>query len=303
MNTDPSWDIYRTFGAVLREGSLSAAARSLGLTQPTVSRHIDALEAAIGADLFVRTQRGLSPTDAALQLRPYVDSLAASADALVRTATGRPGVVEGTVRISASEVVGMEHLPPILAGLRRAYPGLTLELMLSNAVDDLSRRRADVAVRMVQPAQQALVARRLGTIPVGMHARRDYLDRRGVPQTFDDLGRHDLIGYDAETPAIRAVVARFPALSRSRFALRTDSDVAQLAAIRAGFGIGVCQVPIAARDPALVRVLADRFTVDLEVWVVMHEDLRTSARCRAVFDALVDGLARVVTREGPSEAP
>lgn len=294
--SEPSWDLYRTFGTVLREGSLSGAARVLGLTQPSVARHVDALEAAIGADLFVRSQRGLSPTDAALELKPYADALASQSAALLRTASGPAGEVAGTVRISASEVVGVEHLPPILAALRREHPRLTIELVLSNALDDLLQREADIAIRMVQPTQQALVTRKAGYLAIGLHAHRAYLDRRGVPHSVADLGGHDVIGYDIETPAIRAITRLFPGLDRASFALRTDSDVAQLAAIRAGFGIGICQVSLAARDPGIVRVLADAFEVRLDLWITMHEDLRSSARCRAVFDALVEAFQRIAPR-------
>jgi DNA-binding transcriptional LysR family regulator len=294
--SEPSWDLYRTFGAVLREGSLSGAARALGLTQPSVARHVHALEAAIGADLFVRSQRGLSPTEAALELKPYADALAAQSAAFLRTASGPVGEIAGTVRVSASEVVGVEHLPPILARLRRAHPRLTIELVLSNTLDDLLQREADIAVRMVQPTQQALVTRKVGYLAVGLHAHRDYLDRRGVPQSAAALSDHDVIGYDVETPAIRAIARHFPALDRASFALCTDSDIAQLAAIRAGFGIGICQTSLAARDPQLVRVLADAFEVRLDLWITMHEDLRSSARCRAVFDALASAFQQINPR-------
>ncbi|MFN7110974.1 MAG: LysR family transcriptional regulator [Brevundimonas sp.] len=294
MNSEPSWDLYRTFHAVLREGSLSGAARSLDMSQPSIARHIDALEIALGAKLFVRTPRGLSPTDAALELKPLAERLAATSAALRRTAEGGGGTLSGTVRISASEVVAVEHLPPILARLRQAHPGLALELSSSNALDDLLQRKADVAVRMVRPEQQALVSRHVGALAVGLHAHRDYLARRGTPRTMADLKDHDLIGYDVETPAIRAAVQQYPALSRDAFALRVDSDVAQLAAIRAGFGIGICQTAVAARQPDLVRVLPDAFDIKLETWIVMHEDLRGNARCRAVFDALVEGLSGII---------
>lgn len=292
MNTEPSWDLYRTFLAVLREGSLSGAARMLGLTQPSIARHIDALEGHIGARLFLRSQRGLVPTDAALDLAPYAESLEKTSAALLRAASERRGgAVCGTVRVSASEVMGVEHLPPILARLRAKHPGLTIELALTNAVDDLLQREADIAVRMIEPVQQTLLARRCGSIAIGFHAHRDYLARRGTPRSLDDLSNFDLIGFDKETPAIRRHLSRFPQLGRPSFALRADSDLAQLAAIRAGFGIGVCQVPIAARSPDLVRVLPDAFSLDLGLWVVMHEDLKSSSRCRAVFDALAEGLA------------
>jgi len=290
MNSEPDWDLYRTFLAVVQEGSLSRAARRLGLTQPTVARHVDALERSVGADLFLRSQRGLTPTEIALELQPHAETLALDAARLWRTASGRPGEARGSVRVSAGEIIGVEHLPPILTQLRRRHPGLVVELVLSNALDDLLRREADIAVRMVEPAQEALVARRLPPIRVGLHARRDYLDRRGTPRTLEDLAEHDLIGFDRETPAMRAIQARNPMLGRGAFALRADSDLAQLAAVRAGFGIGVCQVPIARKDPALVRVLEAEFAIDYGLWVVMHEDLKTSARCRVTFDALVAGL-------------
>ena len=297
MNAEPDWDLYRTFLAVVQEGSLSGAARRLGLTQPTVARHVDELERAVGADLFLRSQRGLAPTDIGLELKPHAEALALEAATLWRTASGRPGEVRGAVRVSAGEIVGVEHLPPILTQLRRQHPGLVVELVLSNTVDDLLRREADIAVRMVEPAQGALLARRLPPVRLGLHARRDYLDQRGTPRTLKALAGHDVIGFDRETPAIRAMVARYPALSRFEFALRADSDLAQLAAIRAGFGIGVCQVSIARRDPNLVRVLEAEVAIDLSLWVVMHEDLKTSARCRATFDALATGL-QAIGQEG-----
>lgn len=292
MSADPSWDLFRTFAFVLREGSLSGAARALGMTQPSVARHIDALEAAIGGKLFVRSQRGLSPTDRGLALRGHAESLIATSAALLRAASGSEDVA-GTVRITASEVVGAVHLPPILAALRGDHPALAIELVLSNAVSDLLQRQADIAVRMVEPTQQALVARKVGAVTLGFHAHRDYLAARGVPTTANELLTHDLIGVDTETPAVRAVLSRMPGLTREAFSLRTDSDLAQLAAIRAGYGVGVCQVEIARHDPTLVRVTPDLFSFELPLWVVMHEDLRGVARYRAVFDALVEGLGRL----------
>ncbi len=297
---DPDWDLYRTFLAVLRAGSLSAAARDLDLAQPTVARHIESLEAALGLQLFVRSPRGLLPSETALELRPYAEGLAATAAALLRTASGQGGEVRGTVRVSASEVVGVEVLPPILADLHRRHPALEIELALSNTVEDLLRRDADIAVRMVEPAQGALVARKIGRIPLGLHAREDYLQRRGMPASLDDLAQHSLIGFDRPTPAIRSLVGQVPGFDRVRFALRADSDLAQLAAIRAGFGIGACQLPLAARDPRLRPVLPEAFAMDLGVWVVCHENLRATPRCAAVFDGLVSGLDDYVRSGGRS---
>jgi DNA-binding transcriptional LysR family regulator len=285
----PDWSLYRSFLSVLRTGSLSAAARQEGLTQPTIGRHIDALEKALGLALFTRSQHGLLPTEAASELRPYAESLEATAAALVRAAVGRGGT-RGTVRVTASEVVGAEVLPPILAELREAHPELTLELVLSNRSEDLLRREADIAVRMVRPTQQTLVARHVGDVELGLHARRDYLERRGTPSSVDELRGHTLIGFDHENAFIRSVRARGFSLDRGMFALRSDSDLAQLAALRAGFGIGVCQVALARRSPDLVRLLPKSFVFKLEVWIAMHADLRSSARCRVVADALAAGL-------------
>lgn len=295
MNTEPSWDLYRTFAAVLREGSLSAAARVLGLTQPSVARHVEALEQAVGGTLFLRSQRGLSPTDRALALQPYAEDMLATAAALLRTASADRGAVAGTVRITASDVVATEHLPPVLAAMRRRYPGLSMELVASDTIDDLLQRRADIAIRMVEPTQQALVARKLGVLPLGLYAHRDYLALRGTPGSIAALAEHDLIGVDSNGGLARAVLGALPGLAHADFALRVDNTVVQLAAIRAGFGIGICQEVLAARDTTLERVLPDAFAFDLPLWIVMHEDLRSNARYRAVFDALVEGLEPAVT--------
>ncbi|GGB42021.1 LysR family transcriptional regulator [Tistrella bauzanensis] len=304
--SDPSWDLYRTFLAVLREGSLSAAARALGLTQPTIGRHVDALEQAVGVQLFTRSLHGLQPTEAALDLKPYAETLAATTAALLRAASGPGDRVAGVVRVTASEVVGVEVLPPVVAALQARHPDLVIELELSNALEDLLRRDADIAVRMVVPTQDALVVRRLGVIALGLHAHRHYLDRHGTPMRIEDLARHRVIGFDRETHAIRRMRrgagSAAGALDRSRFAVRSDSDLAQLAAIRAGCGIGICQVPLAARDPRLVRVLGDAVDLPLETFLAMHETLRDNRRCRVMFDALAQGLMRHIAGRAPVAA-
>lgn len=287
--TEPDWQWYRSFLAVLEEGSLSAAARTLGLTQPTIGRHIDALEASLNLTLFTRSFDGYAPTDSATALRPYAANLADTAAALLRTASSQREGVRGTVRITASEVVGVEVLPPILTDLRRQHPELVIELMLSNQVDDLLRREADIAVRMVQPTQGALLARRVGAIELGLHAQASYLARCGAPQAMADLDHHSLIGFDRETARLRKMSAALGPFDRTRFALRADSDLAQLAMIRAGFGLGVCQVAL-ARRAGLVRVLPNPFSFQLDTWVAMHADLRDSPRCAVSFAALVAGL-------------
>jgi hypothetical protein len=163
--------------------------------------------------------------------------------------------------------------------------------VLSNSVDNLLRRDADIAVRMVEPEQDALLTRRLRTVALGLHAHRRYLDRAGRPESLHDLQDHSLIGFDRETPAVRSMRLRMPGLDATHFALRTDSDIAQLRAIQAGLGIGICQVALARRDPMLERLLSSAFDPRLGVWLAMHENLRTTQRYRAVFDGLVAGLA------------
>lgn len=284
------WDHYRTFLAVLTEGSQSAAARLLGITQPTVARHVDALEAAAGKPLFLRSQQGLLPTETALSMRPYAEMMATSAAALARTASAHDSIPEGTVRISASEVIGLEVLPPILAQLQERHPRLAVELSLSDAVEDLMKQEADIAVRMIAPTQAALVSRRIGAIPLGFHAHKRYLERHGTPETLGGLSTHRLIGYDRQLAYVRAALKHYPDLAQIHFDFRTDSNVAQLSMIRAGGGIGICQNAIAARDPDLVQILPGVIDLKLETFLVMHENLKSTPRCRVTFDALVDGL-------------
>ena len=167
---------------------------------------------------------------------------------------------------------------------------------MTNRVQDLLQREADIAVRMTQPRQELLIARRVGVVALGFFAHCGYLARQGTPKTVSDLTQHALIGFDQETPFLRAARKTIPGWSREAFSIRTDSDVGHLALIRAGCGIGVCQVELAKLNTDLVRVLPDRFELKLETWVTMHEDLRDSPRCRVTFDALVKGLTAYVGR-------
>lgn len=299
---EPNWDLYRSFLCVLREGSLSGAARSLGLTQPTIGRHIDALEQSLGLSLFTRSQSGFIATEDAHALQPYAETLAATSAALLRAASGRGGAVDevrGTVRVTASEVIGVEVLPPILARLRASHPGITIELAISNRFEDLLRRDADIAVRMQRPEQDVLVARRIGDIELGFHARRDYLERHGTPVGWSDMAGHALIGVDTENAFTRKLLPLLEGAAGASFALRSDSDLVHLAAIRAGLGIGICQVRLAQRDPSLVRVLPELLNIPLDTWLAMHGNLRTNPACAATFAALAEGLgAYVGARDG-----
>jgi DNA-binding transcriptional LysR family regulator len=288
--SQPDWDHYRSFLAVANTGSLSAAARALGLTQPTVGRHIEALEAALGGRaLFTRSPGGLKPTEAALALKPHAETMALAAEALVRAASGEADADQGVVRITASHMIGSEVLPAILTEFHEAHPAIAIELALSDRTEDLLRREADIAVRMVRPTQGALLARRIGVSRVGLFAHRSYLQKHGVPTSLDEAG-HAAIGFDRMPSVARALAELGLPSDASQFAFRSDSDIAQVAALRAGFGVGGCQVGIAKRDPNLVQVLPD-VGFDLEMWVVMHEDLKASRRMRLMYDHLVEGLS------------
>ncbi len=295
MSTEtPAWELAETFLAVMHTGSLSGAARALAVAQPTVRRRVEALEASLGTVLFTRATNGLVPTDAAHTTLPHAEAMASSARALVRAASGPNDAVRGTVRVTASEVLGLEVIPGTLGPLRDAWPELQLELSLSNRLEDLLRRDADVAVRMTAPTQSSLVARRVGIIPVGLYAHVDYLARHPAPSTPARLLKgHALVGADRDRGQIEALAHLGVTATPRDFAVRTDSDGAQLQAVRAGLGIGVCQVPLAKRYAELRRVLP-RVAIPLPTWVVMHEDQRSVRRVRVVFEHLVAALRSYV---------
>jgi len=290
-----SWDLYRSLLAVITEGSLSAAARSLGLTQPTVGRHIELLELAFGTPLFLRSQRGLTPTDTALAMRSHAALMAATSTSLARIAaggseSGQESDIKGPVRLSASEVISIEVLPQILAPLQERFAGLEIELSASDTVEDLLQREVDIAVRMVAPTQLALLSQRIGAIGIGFFAHASYLERHGTPENLSDLAQHRLIGFDRHLAYVRAVLKSRPELEALHFGFRTDSNLAQFAAIRAGLGIGLCQEGLGRRHAELVEVLPGSLDIALDTYVVMHEDLKLSRRYRTVFDAVVAGL-------------
>jgi len=282
------WDHWRSFIAVAEQGSLSAAARALGLTQPTVSRHIDLLEDALGAALFLRSPHGLAPSDLSRQLLPEARAMAASAAALERTASAPADAARGTLRLTASEVVGSEILPAVLAPLLASHPGLQVELVLSNRNDDLLRREADLAVRMVRPKQAGLVARKIADVRIGLYAHKRYLAARGTPQTVAALAGHVLIGPDRDSATLATLSDT--GITRQMLCFRCHRESAQLNAVRAGLGIGAMQAGIARVSTELHPVLADEISFRLECWLAMHEDMRSSARTRLVFDHLATHL-------------
>ncbi len=287
------WDLFQSLHAVLEAGSLSAAARFRGLTQPTLGRHIETLEQRLGSPLFLRSPRGLQPTDLALELKPHLHDMSAAASAAVRDASGLANSLGGSIRITTSEIVGVEVLPPILTTFREAHPNVIVEMMLSNRVDDLSRREADIAIRMAPPTQSALIAKKVGEVDLGFYATPEYIARHGAPTSIEDLQNHPTIGFDSPARSVPNLPGINLPIERELFSFRSDSDLAQLAALTAGFGIGVSQPPIAQRR-GLVRVMPEFKVFTMGVWIVMHENLRGSRRMRAMFDHLVEGVTAYV---------
>ena len=280
------WALVRSFLAALEHGSLLAGARALGLSQPTLGRHIAELEAQLGVVLFERTGRGLLPTEAALGMVDSARAMEAGALQLARRVSGAQSELQGTVRISASQPVACVLLPPVLARMRQTLPEVQVELVSSDAVANLLRREADIALRMVAPTQSSLIARRIGKVRVGAYAHRDYLRRRGTPRTPADLLHHDLVGEDRADALMKGFAAAGTPVRREQFALRTDDRIAYWAAVRAGLGIGFLTETLAKADPELVPVLPALRIAPLPLWLVVHREIRTNRRVRAVFEYL-----------------
>ncbi|MCQ4159641.1 LysR family transcriptional regulator [Roseomonas sp. GC11] len=287
MSKGVDWEGQRAFLAVMETGSLSAAARHLGLSQPTMRARIEALEAALGTALFTRSVHGLVPTPTAEAMIASARAMAHASEAMLRAASADSTEVAGRVRLSVSEFVGIEVLPPMLRRLRDRHPRLDVEFELSNASANLLDQQVDVAVRMHPPEQSALVAKKVTPIPLGFFAHRDYLEAYGRPASRAEIGAHLFIGPDRNRGDL-AVATRLGDPGNIRWIARTDSHPAQLALARAGLGIAVAQIPAVAHDPELERVLPDIELPQLPVWIVTHENLRRLPRVAALFDHLVE---------------
>ena len=284
------WSLVRSFLAVLDAGSLLGAARALGAQQPTLSRQVAQLEAQVGAPLFERTGRGVVPTALALAIAGAARQMAAGADALGQSLAGRRAVVGGTVRITTSEVAALWLLPPVLVALQAAEPDIQVELVASNALSNLLRREADIAVRMVRPVQQSLVARKLGDIPIVAAAHRDYLARAGSPREPGDLLQHRLIGFDRDDSMQRGFAALGLAVTREHFALRTDSQVAYGQLLASGAGIGFVAKYNLAHWPGVLPLLPMLKIPPLPCWLAVHREIRGNPLVRRVYDFLADAL-------------
>ena len=287
MDIAPDWTLLRSFLAVAEAGSLSAAARALGLSQPTLGRHIAEIEAALNLALFSRTARGLALSVAGTDLLPHALAMQTAAQALSLAAAGRDGDISGTVRITASKIMATYILPAMLADLRLRAPQIEIELVPSDTTDNLLFREADIAVRMYRPTQLDLITRHLMDLPLGLYAAKTYLDRVGRPATPEDVLALDLIGFDRSDVMLRMLGGLGITRTKSDFPMRCDDQVVYWNLVRAGCGIGGMQCPVADVDPLVERVAPFITLPVLPVWLTAPEALRQTPRIRRVFDHLV----------------
>lgn len=294
MNSLFDWSLVRSFLAVLEKGSLLAASRDLQLSQPTIGRHVAELESQLGLVLFDRNGRGLLPTEAAYHLAESARIMQSGADQLARNVLGADLGASGTVRITASQPVSCYVLPPLLAQMRLSLPDVQVELVASNEVSNLLRREADIAVRMVQPQQAGIIARRVGKVTLRACAHQDYLRRRGVPRQPNDLLAHDLIGGDRNDDTLKGFAAQGLVVGREQFAFRADDLIVVWQAVRAGLGVGFVSEHLIRSDPAVIPVLPKLKIEPLPVWLAVHKEIRTSKRIRAVYDFLADALPAAI---------
>ncbi|AMO22702.1 LysR family transcriptional regulator [Ramlibacter tataouinensis] len=294
MNTPFDWNLVRSFLAALDHGSLLGAARVLGASQPTLGRHIEALEAQLGAVLFERTGRGLVPTATALRLAESARQMESGAEQLARQLASADADETGTVRISASQPLACFLLPAVLSQMRLALPQVQVELVASDAVSNLLRRDADIALRMVPPEQASLVARRIGKVTLGAYAHRDYLARHGKPRELADLLQHDVIAGDRNEDVLFGYRQSGLTVGKEAFSLRSDDLVVQWQAVRAGLGVGFIADFVAATDANVLPVLPLLKIPPIPMWLVVHREIRSNRRIRAVYDFLARSVPRAL---------
>ena len=294
MNSNFDWTLVRSFLATLDQGSLLGAARVLNSSQPTIGRHIGELESQLGVVLFERTGRGLKPLAMALKLADTARAMQASAAQLQRSVTSQDDAFHGTVRITASQTVACLLLPPLISRMQQQLPGIQIELVSSNEVSNLLRREADIAVRMVQPDQTSLVAKRIGKVTIGTYAHRDYLKRAGTPREPPELLNHALIGSDKNEEILRGFAAMGYPVKREQFSFRSDDLMAQWHAVKSGLGVGFIANYVARTDADVLAVLPMLKIPALPVWLAVHREIRTSKRIRAVYDFLGNEIAQAL---------
>lgn len=285
------WALLQSFAAVGAHGSLSAAARATGTSQPTLSRHISTLEQRLGERLFDRATGGVELTAVGLGLLRHAQKMADAAAHLSIAAEGLTESLTGSVRITASQIVATHILPNILTDLRALEPEIDLEIVASDQTDNLLLREADIAVRMYRPTQQDVFTKKVGDLKMGMYASKSYLDRHGRPETLISILDHDVIGYDRSTQIIDGFKQAGVEVDRDFFAFRCDDQVVCWQMVTAGYGIGFNQIQIGDGDPRVERVQAAGSVGQLPVWLTAHVELKTNPRVRRVFDFLSERLS------------
>ncbi len=288
---DPiDWNDIKALIAAAEAGSLSAAAVKTGISQPTLGRRIDALEASLGLKLFERGPLGMVLTDSGADMLAHARTMQDAAARLSLAATGRAETLEGTVRITASEVMSAHHLPAILTRLLDAEPGVEVELVSNDGADNLLRREADIAIRMYRPTQADLIARKVTDMRLGLFAAETYLATYGEP-TLATFADHRMVGYDRNTLITDWMSGHGMAPPPGLLRLRTDDQVVHWRMVVAGAGIGPNQIAVGEAEPKVRRVLRELDLPTLPVWLTVHEELRTSALIRRVYDFLAEELA------------
>lgn len=285
------WSQIQSFAAVAEHGSLSAAARAQGSSQPTLSRHIAGLEATLGLRLFDRKSGGMILTDDGADLLAHAKTMADAAARFDASSNGHGSGVAGTVRLTASHVVANFILPPILCDLHRAYPGITIEVVASDTTENLLRREADIALRMYRPTQNDVIAKHITDLPLGAYATPAYLETHGTPETLDDFAHHNIIGYDRSSLIIDGFAQRDFKVTRDFFAFRSDDQVLCWHMVIAGFGIGFGQRRVGDVDPRVIRIADESQVGTMPLWLTAHPDLRRIPRVRRVYDWLARALS------------
>lgn len=298
-NTSPDWSLIQAFLAVAETGSLSAAARVLGTSQPTLGRQVKALEAQLDADLFHRHAKGFELTDTGVSMVASARAMRDAMGQIALAAAGKDAGLDGTVRITASEAISVFHLPDIIAKVRQTEPQIAIELVPSDASTNLLYREADIAVRMYRPTQLDLVTQHIGDIEFGVFASKAYISQRGAPTTPEEFLSHDLVGYDVETAIIDGMNALGFSVTRDTFKTRCDNNLANWQLIRAGCGIGFGQAQVGRSDPLLHEIELGLPLPTLPVWLTAHEAMRQSPRIRRVWDMLAEEFALLIANQRP----
>ena len=286
------WNKARAFLVTAEEGSLSAAARALGMAQPTLGRQVDGLEQELGIVLFERVGRGLTLTPSGLELLDHVRHMGEAAGRVSMTALGQSQALEGTICISASETYAAVLLPPIIAKLRIMEPGIRVEIVVANHASDLRRREADIAIRNFRPTEPDLIAKKIGNADAVLYATPNYIEKIGNPTKPNDLRNADFVNVDHSGGMIKGLNTLGLGLTEANFPLLTESYLVMWELVRQGAAIGILDAHIGDADPIVRRVLPDLEPLVFPIWLVSHRELTTSRRIRRVYDFLAEELRR-----------